>query len=69
MTLIPPDRREEIKGLMGRIGTAVGGFFRGQLLVALFVGVASSIGLWAIGQYPPCGVATNPDALAASWHS
>ena len=49
MTLIPPDRREEIKGLMDRIGTAVGGFFRGQLLVALFVGVASSIGLWAIG--------------------
>jgi len=49
MALIPPDRREEIKGLMDRIGTAVGGFFRGQLLVALFVGVASSIGLWAIG--------------------
>jgi predicted PurR-regulated permease PerM len=35
--------------LMDRIGQAVGGFFRGQLLVALFVGVASSIGLWAIG--------------------
>jgi predicted PurR-regulated permease PerM len=49
MALIPPGRREEIKGLMDRIGTAVGGFFRGQLLVALFVGVASSIGLWAIG--------------------
>jgi predicted PurR-regulated permease PerM len=49
MALIPPGRREEIKGLMDRIGQAVGGFFRGQLLVALFVGVASSIGLWAIG--------------------
>ena len=49
MTLIPPGRREEIRGLMDRIGQAVGGFFRGQLLVALFVGVASSIGLWAIG--------------------
>jgi predicted PurR-regulated permease PerM len=49
MALVPPGRREEIKGLMDRIGTAVGGFFRGQLLVALFVGVASSIGLWAIG--------------------
>jgi predicted PurR-regulated permease PerM len=34
---------------MDRIGQAVGGFFRGQLLVAMFVGVASSIGLWAIG--------------------
>jgi predicted PurR-regulated permease PerM len=49
MALIPPPRREEIGGLMDRIGQAVGGFFRGQLLVALFVGVASSIGLWAIG--------------------
>jgi predicted PurR-regulated permease PerM len=48
MALIPPGRREEIQGLMERIGQAVGGFFRGQLLVALFVGVASSIGLWAI---------------------
>ena len=49
MALVPPARREEITGLMDRIGQAVGGFFRGQLLVALFVGVASSIGLWLIG--------------------
>jgi predicted PurR-regulated permease PerM len=49
MALIPPARRGEIRGLMDRVGQAVGGFFRGQLLVALFVGVASSIGLWAIG--------------------
>jgi predicted PurR-regulated permease PerM len=49
MALVPPSRREEIRSLMDRIGQAVGGFFRGQLLVALFVGVASSIGLWAIG--------------------
>jgi predicted PurR-regulated permease PerM len=47
--LVPPGRRQEISGLMERIGQAVGGFFRGQLLVALFVGVASSIGLWAVG--------------------
>jgi predicted PurR-regulated permease PerM len=49
MALVPPGRREEIQGLMDQIGQAVGGFFRGQLLVALFVGVASSIGLWIIG--------------------
>jgi predicted PurR-regulated permease PerM len=49
MALIPPGRRVEIRGLMDRIGQAVGGFFRGQLLVALFVGVASSLGLWAVG--------------------
>ena len=49
MALIPPTQRDEIRGLMDRISQAVGGFFRGQLLVALFVGVASSIGLWAVG--------------------
>ena len=49
MALVPPGRREEMRSLMDRISQAVGGFFRGQLLVALFVGVASSIGLWAIG--------------------
>jgi predicted PurR-regulated permease PerM len=49
MALIPPARRDEVRMLMDRISQAVGGFFRGQLLVALFVGVASSIGLWAVG--------------------
>jgi predicted PurR-regulated permease PerM len=49
MALVPPGRREEMRSLMDRISQAVGGFFRGQLLVALFVGVASSIGLWAVG--------------------
>ncbi|HEX8133179.1 MAG TPA: AI-2E family transporter [Actinomycetes bacterium] len=49
MALVPPARRDEIRSLMDRISQAVGGFFRGQLLVALFVGVASSIGLWAVG--------------------
>jgi predicted PurR-regulated permease PerM len=49
MALVPPTRREEVTALLDRIGQAVGGFFRGQLLVALFVGVASSIGLWAVG--------------------
>jgi predicted PurR-regulated permease PerM len=49
MVLVPPGRRDEIRGLMDRISQAVGGFFRGQLLVALFVGVASSIGLWLVG--------------------
>jgi predicted PurR-regulated permease PerM len=49
MALVPPARREEVRSLMERISGAVGGFFRGQLLVALFVGVASSIGLWLVG--------------------
>ena len=47
--LIPPDRREEARKVAASVGTAMGGFFRGQLLVALIVGVMSSIGLRIIG--------------------
>jgi predicted PurR-regulated permease PerM len=48
LAMIPPGRREEMRELGDRIGKTVGGFFRGQLLVALFVGIASSIGLYLI---------------------
>ncbi len=47
--LIPPDRREEAREVASEIGTAMGGFFRGQLLVALIVGIMSSLGLWLVG--------------------
>lgn len=49
LRLIPPDRRDEAREIASNVGTAMGGFFRGQLLVALIVGVMSSIGLRIIG--------------------
>jgi len=39
---IPPHHREEWLGLARKCGQAVGGFFRGQLLVAMIVGFMSS---------------------------
>jgi predicted PurR-regulated permease PerM len=48
-SLVPLTRRAELDGLGARINTALGGYFRGQLLVALFVGVASMGGLYLIG--------------------
>jgi predicted PurR-regulated permease PerM len=45
VAMLPPDRRDELQDLGGRVGRAIGNFFRGQLLVAVFVGVASSFGL------------------------
>jgi len=48
LAMIPPRRRDELRDLFDRMGKAVGGFFRGQLLVALFVGVASSLALYLI---------------------
>lgn len=46
--LVPDRAREEVFVLAGRLNRAVGGFFRGQLLVALIVGVMISVGLAVI---------------------
>jgi predicted PurR-regulated permease PerM len=46
--LTPPRFRTEAKYVGGEVGTAMGSFVRGQLLVALIVGIGSSIGMWII---------------------
>jgi predicted PurR-regulated permease PerM len=48
-SLIPATRRPEMESLGEKLNTALGGYFRGQLLVALFVGVASMGGLYLVG--------------------
>lgn len=45
---VPEHRRDDVVELVEKVGRAVGGFFRGQLLVATFVGVASAVGLTII---------------------
>jgi predicted PurR-regulated permease PerM len=47
--LVPPSHREEVADLAGKAGRILGGFFRGQLLLAFVVGVMCAIGFWAIG--------------------
>lgn len=47
--LIPPRYRDEVVGLFRGMGWRVGGYFRGQLLVAAFVGVSTAVGLAAVG--------------------
>jgi predicted PurR-regulated permease PerM len=49
MSLLPQSRRQEVRTILEQIGRALGGFFRGQLLVALFVGLASMLGLYIVG--------------------
>lgn len=48
LELTPPRHRNEVAYVGGEVGTALGSFVRGQLLVSLIVGIASSIGMWAI---------------------
>ena len=48
-SLVPNPARAEVMHVAHRLNRAVGGFFRGQLLVAVIVGVMCSVGLLAIG--------------------
>jgi predicted PurR-regulated permease PerM len=47
--MIPDGSRDEVLLIAHRLNLAVGGFFRGQLAVAVIVGVMVSLGLLAIG--------------------
>ena len=47
--LVPLRRREEVLGLGRKVGDTLGGFFRGQLVVAAMVGAAATLGLWLAG--------------------
>ena len=46
---IPPQHRDEVVEVAQRLSRVVGGFIRGQLIVATYVGVATSIALALIG--------------------
>lgn len=46
--LTPPRHREEVVYVTGQVTTALGSFVRGQLLVALIVGVLSSVALYIL---------------------
>lgn len=48
LQLVPEPFREEASDLASKVGRAVGGFFRGQMLVALAVGLMSAIGFGII---------------------
>ena len=48
-SLIPQAARPEVLVVARRMNAAVGGFFRGQLVVATIVGVLASVGLLIIG--------------------
>ncbi len=49
LSLVPPEKRDEARKVAASIAAAMGGFFRGQLMVALVVAVMSAIGLRIIG--------------------
>ena len=49
ISLVPERHRREVTFVSRELGLAIGGFLRGQLVVALIVGVMTSFGFWAIG--------------------
>ena len=48
-SLVPARHRAEVLHVSSRLGEAVGGFLRGQMLVALIVGIMMSVGFRLIG--------------------
>ena len=48
-SLIPERHKAEVLHVSSRLGDAVGGFLRGQMLVALIVGIMTSVGFRIIG--------------------
>ena len=46
--LTPPRLRDEVTHVATQVADALGGFVRGQLMVALFVGVLSSLGMYLL---------------------
>ena len=48
LNITPPRHREETAFVAGEVSTAMGSFVRGQLLVSVIVGIASSLGMWLI---------------------
>lgn len=49
LNLVPENHRAEAADVGSKIGSAVGGFFRGQLVVAILVGALSALGFYIIG--------------------
>lgn len=49
LSLVPENNRDEFASVGSKIGRAVGGFFRGQLVVALIVFVLSSVAFKIVG--------------------
>jgi predicted PurR-regulated permease PerM len=49
ISLIPERQKAEVVHVSRRLGGAIGGFLRGQILVALIVGIMTSVGFRIIG--------------------
>ena len=49
VAVVPPDRRDEACALGLEVARTVGGFLRGQIIVATFVGVATTVAMYLLG--------------------
>jgi predicted PurR-regulated permease PerM len=49
LSLFKPAHREEAEHVLGQVTTTLTGFLRGQVLVALSVGLLAAVALWALG--------------------
>ena len=49
VAVVPPPRRDEVTTVGREVAATVGGFLRGQIIVAAFVGVTTTLTMYALG--------------------
>jgi len=53
LNLVPPARREQVQAMTEEMGQKVEGWLKGVFLLSVFIGVATGLGMWALGMpYP-----------------
>lgn len=53
LSLVPPRHEQQAAETMGKMSATLGGWLRGQLILAAIIGVASGLATWALGvRYP-----------------
>lgn len=57
LLLAPINRREEIRTLLAEMGGTIGGYFRGQAILCVLVGILSLLGYWLVGLPYALGLA------------
>ena len=58
IALLPPRRAAEVRGLAAELSQRAGGWVRGQVILMVFIGTVTFVGLFALGVPYPLALAT-----------
>ena len=58
IALLPPKRATEVRGLAAELSQRAGGWVRGQVILMVFIGIVTFVGLFVLGVPYPLALAT-----------